>query len=255
MIMDKRGQATVFIIIGIVIVVIVALYIVGTQTKIIPPLLGGGSAQDQMNDVDNHITECLEDVGEDYIVQIALQGGYLATPETSYRLYNDSTVSYLCYNQINSATCSNRMLTVAHMEEELEETITSALETCINVYDYSDDISSIANEWTLEVEILPYNVDLTLDYPVEISKDESTLKEEEFSVSFDYPLGELYDVAMDVVNDEASLGEFDQLVYMLQKLSRYTIYKYRPYPDKIYQVKLREGDFIFQFAIEGEELV
>jgi len=141
------------------------------------------------------------------------------------------------------------------MEEELEETITSALETCINVYDYSDDISSIANEWTLEVEILPYNVDLTLDYPVEISKDESTLKEDEFSVSFDYPLGELYDVAMDVVNEEASLGEFDQLVYMLQKLSRYTIYKYRPYPDKIYQLKLREGDFIFQFAIEGEELV
>jgi hypothetical protein len=42
---------------------------------------------------------------------------------------------------------------------------------------------------------------------------------------------------------------------MLSKLSRYTIYKNKPYPDVLYQIKLREGDYVFQFAIQGEENV
>jgi hypothetical protein len=254
MIMKKRGQSTIFIIIGIVIVLLVALYIVGTQTKIIPPLLGGGSAVDQMNDIDTHVTECLQDIGDDYLTQIALQGGYLSVPSDSYRLYNDTTISYLCYNQINSATCSNRMLTVAQMEQELEDTISSALETCINVHDYSDDITSIAESWVLEIDVYQTSVDFLLTYPVEISKDEEVIKIDEFTHTADVPLGELYDVSMDIVNQEASLGDFDQLIYMLQKFSKYTIYKLRPYPDKIYQVKFREDDYLFQFAIQGEEL-
>jgi hypothetical protein len=254
MLMKKRGQSTIFIIVGIVIVLIVALYIIGTQTKIIPPLLGGGSAVDQMSDIETHITECLEEIGDDYLTQLGLQGGYLSIPADSYRMYNDSTVSYLCYNQINSATCSNRMLTVAHMEQELEDTVSSALETCINVHDYSKDITAVAESWVLEVEIYQSTVDFLLTYPVEIAKEDETIKEDEFTFSFNVPLGELYDVSMDVVNQEASIGDFDQLIYMLQKFSKYTIYKYRPYPDKIYQVRMREGNYIFQFAIQGEEL-
>tara|TARA_Y100000310_G_C20524196_1_gene735182 strand:- start:10 stop:777 length:768 start_codon:yes stop_codon:yes gene_type:complete len=255
MLMKKRGQATVFIILGIVLVIIVALYIVGTQTRIIPPLLGGGSAQEQMGEVDEHITECLENIGSQYVTQLALQGGYLSIPADSYKLYNDTQVSYLCYNQLNSPTCSNRMLTIPHMEQELEDTISSALETCINVQDYSSDLTGLGESWVLEVDILQSGVDLTLTYPVEITQDEQIITQEEFSYVIDAPLGELYDVTIDIVNSEASVGDFDQLIYMLQKFSKYTIYKYKPYPDKIYQVRLREGDFIFQFAIQGEELV
>ncbi|MFH1971921.1 MAG: hypothetical protein ABIJ18_00410 [archaeon] len=252
--MNKRGQTTVFIIIGIVVVIIVALYIVLTQTKIIPPLLGGGDASDQMSDIDEHISECMQEVGGEYLTRIGQQGGYLGVVPDSYRTYNDSSVSYLCYNQPGQITCSNRLLTVAHMENELEEVISQALESCINVYDYSDDVRA-AEDWTLQVEIFNSAVDMTLVYPVEVIKsDEDKQKKEEFTYTFDdVPLGELYDVSMDIVNSEASLGDFDQLLYMLQKFSKYNIYKYRPYPDKIYQVKLREGGYVFQFAIEGED--
>tara|TARA_Y100000034_G_C6620035_1_gene270308 strand:+ start:77 stop:520 length:444 start_codon:yes stop_codon:yes gene_type:complete len=147
------------------------------------------------------------------------------------------------------------MLTIPHMEQELEDTISSALETCINVQDYSSDLTGLGESWVLEVDILQSGVDLTLTYPVEITQDEQIITQEEFSYVIDAPLGELYDVTIDIVNSEASVGDFDQLIYMLQKFSKYTIYKYKPYPDKIYQVRLREGDFIFQFAIQGEELV
>ena len=252
--MNKRGQATVFIIIGIVILIIVALYIIGTQTKLGVQILGGGSAEDQLADIDDHISECLEETGTEYITKIALQGGYLSVPPNSYRLYNDTTVSYLCYNQPGTTACSNRLLTIAHMEQELEETISDALKACISVTDYSGDART-AEDWVLEVDILQQAVDLTLIYPIEVIKDEEKREQEEFSVTIPATLGELYDVSIDIVNDEAIVGDFDQLIYMLQKFSRYTIYKHKPYPDKIYQVKLREGNFIFQFAIQGEQTI
>jgi len=255
MIMNKRGQATVFIIIGVVIVILVALYLVLTQTKVIPPFLGGGDASDEMSDIDEHISECMEEIGGEYLTRLGQQGGYLEIVSAgSYRTYNDSSVSYLCYNQPGLITCSNRLLTVAHMESELEDVISQGLESCINVYDYSDDVRA-AEDWVLEVEIFNSAVDMTLVYPVEVIKDEEDRREkEEFTFTFsDVPLGELYDVSMDIVNSEASLGDFDQLLYMLQKFSKYNIYKYRPYPDKIYQISLREGGYVFQFAIEGED--
>ena len=251
--MEKRGQATLFIVLGIVLVVLVALYFIGVQQNIIPPLLGGGSASSQMAAVEEHIQECLVDIGGEYVTIIAAQGGYLAPASDTYVLYNDTQVSYLCWDQ-EGAECTNRLLILSHMEEDLQKTIGSALGTCINVYDVSDDIEA-AEDWELTVEIQSDSVDLLLYYPVSINDGENVVSADEFSESLSVPLGELYEVSQDIVNDHAVLGDFEQLTYMLSKLSRYTIYKYKPYPDVLYQVKLREGTYVFQFAIEGEENV
>ncbi|MDP3728186.1 MAG: hypothetical protein Q8R18_01900 [bacterium] len=251
--MEKRGQATLFIILGIVLVVLVILYFIGVQQNIIPPLLSGGSSASQMAAVDQHVRECMVEIGGQYVTQIAAQGGYLAPASDTYRLYNDTQVSYLCWNQVG-LFCTNRLLTVSHMEEELTDVIDDALGTCINVYDASDDIEA-AEDWELSVDIQRDSVDLLLYYPVSIDDGDNVISEDEFSESLDVPLGELYEVSQDIVNDHAVVGDFEQLIYMLSKLSRYTIYKYKPYPDVLYQVKLREDTFVFQFAIQGKSNV
>jgi hypothetical protein len=252
--MNKRGQATLFIILGIVLIVLVILYFVGVQQDIIPPILGGSSASEEMNDIDNHVKGCLEDVGNDYVTILGLQGGYISPDEGTYRLYNDSKVSYLCWNQAEVKTCTNRLLTIEHMEEELTDAMSDALKTCVNVYDYSDDVI-VAEEWDLTVDIQRDSVDFVLYYPVQITKGEDVASQDEFEETLNVPLGELYEVSQDAVNDHAVYGDFEQLLYMLSKLSRYTIYKNKPYPDVLYQIKLREGDYVFQFAIQGEENV
>mgnify|MGYP001391630465 CR=1 FL=1 len=255
MVMGKRGQATLFIILGIVLVIIVALYLVGVKTEIIPPLLASSDAVSEMAEIEEHIEDCLTDIGTDYVTILGLQGGYISPADDTYRLYNDTTVSYHCWNRESVALCTNRLVTISHMEEELQDAIDSALSTCINVYDYSSDVEA-DSDWELEVAINFNEVQLDLYYPVSVDKGEDDFaSEDEFSKSLDVPLGELYEVALDVVNDHALYGEFDQLLYMLSKLSRYTIYKHKPYPDIIYQAKLREDDYVFQFAIQGEENV
>tara|TARA_Y100000310_G_scaffold290392_1_gene317535 strand:- start:5877 stop:6644 length:768 start_codon:yes stop_codon:yes gene_type:complete len=255
MVMKKRGQATLFIILGIVLVVVVGLYFVGVSTNIIPPLLTTSDAVSEMAEIEDHIEECLADVGGNYVTILGLQGGYISPAEDTYRLYNDSSVSYHCWNREGVAPCTNRLVTLSHMEEELQDAIDSALDTCVNVYDYSKDVEA-DSDWELEVAINFNEVQLDLYYPVSVDKGEDDFaSEDEFSKSLDVPLGELYEVALDVVNSHAFSGEFDQLLYMLSKLSRYTIYKHKPYPDIIYQAKLREDDYVFQFAIQGEENV
>src|SRR3989344_5977987 len=159
--MEKRGQATLFIILGIVLVFLVALYFIGVQQDIIPPLLSDGDSASQM-----------AAVGGQYVTQIAAQGGYLAPASDTYRLYNDTQVSYLCWNQVGVPTCTNRLLTLSHMEEELTDVIDDALGTCINVYDVSDDIEAAEN-WELTVDIQRDSVDMLLYYPVSVDDGET----------------------------------------------------------------------------------
>jgi hypothetical protein len=254
MIMNKRGQTTLFIILGIVIVILVALFFIGRKVELIPELFPAADAQGELNDIDDHVTDCLGEIGDEYVRQIALQGGYLSVGADTYRLWNDTTVSYLCWNQEGLPTCSNRLLIEAHMEEELEEVMTEALSTCINIYDYSDDLQA-ADDWVLEVDVNYDSVDLYLDYPVEVVKDEDSASTDGFEESLNLPLGQLYDVSQYIVNQHAEWGVFDPLLYMLGQMGEYTIYTNKPYPDTLYQLKLREGNFIFQFAIQGEENV
>src|SRR3989344_5734226 len=130
--MKKRGQITIFAIIGIIIVaaILLVLYLKG-QLNI--PILGTGTAQERINDIKDHIQGCIEEVGDEPIKRIALQGGHLLTPEGTYRKRNDIPISYLCYNIPDSNTCSNRLLLMDDMEEELEKAIDLNLNTCINL--------------------------------------------------------------------------------------------------------------------------
>lgn len=249
--MEKRGQTTLFIILGIVIVILVVLFLVLATTDIGPSLTQ--NAEDVMNEVDEHIAECMEESSEDLITLIGLQGGYLSPPEGSYKLWDDYPVSYLCYNQVNEPTCINRLLTRADMEEQLEVAMKSQLQGCINVYGIDSSISA-SSDYTIDVDILQEAVSIVLDYPMSIVKGDQTSSRDTFEISVDAPLGELYDVAMDIVNTEATTGAFDVVYYVVAKQSKYTIYPYKPYPDKLFQVKLREDDYIFQFAVEGEAL-
>ncbi|MFH1456336.1 MAG: hypothetical protein ABIF40_05305 [archaeon] len=256
--MEKKGQATLFIILGIIVVALVVLFFYARGSIYVPPTQEGLSAE--MGQIEDHVYDCLTDIGEDYIEQIGLQGGYLATPEDTYVLWDDTTVSYLCYNQEGLPYCTNRMLTLVSMETELQDAIEQALSTCINVFQFGGVVETyevVAPEgFTLDVDIEDSVVKLLLTYPVMlVSKDgDVTVEEDIFAGNVNAPLGELYSVAMEVLDYETEFGEFDQLSYVLTKQGEYTIYKHRPYPDKIYELKLRENDYIFRFAVQGESL-
>ncbi|MEM4244799.1 MAG: hypothetical protein QXR60_01160 [Candidatus Nanoarchaeia archaeon] len=254
--MEKRGQLTVFIIIGVVLVIVVALLLY-YKTNI---FLVNPTAEDlniRLDDIREHIIRCTGKVGEPPIRQIGLQGGYLSTPPDTYRLYNDSTISYLCYSMPGTPYCVNRMLTRSDMEKQLSAAIDFGLQTCVDVHGFqkfgSFDIIT-PKKWTVDTRIGSDMVVVTVNYPVRLRSRRSDVEvsAQEFTTTFNYPLGYLYDVSQDILDYETQYGEFDQMIYMLSKRGQVRIEKKKPYPDKLYILSKYDNDYIFQFFVQGE---
>jgi hypothetical protein len=253
----KRGQVTLFVILGIVIVAIIVL-VLSFKSDII---VSGGSKEDLggvMKGISDQIDKCLKKQADGPIKKIALQGGYLSPSAGTYRLWNDTTISYLCYNMQNSPTCINRLLTVEGMEKQLAKQIEEGLKTCVDIQPKglipTYDIFT-PQDYNVTVRILLDAVNINLDYPITLKSKKNkdvVVTKKEFKTQVAVPLGDLVNVVYSIINAETSVGFFDQLTYMLTSKSKYTIYVHKPYPDKIYRLKLREDDFTFQFAVEGE---
>ncbi|MFH1637056.1 MAG: hypothetical protein ABIB71_01375 [Candidatus Woesearchaeota archaeon] len=258
--MENKGQITIFVILGIVIIALVVL-VVMFRGEIYTPATSG-NLNSKMNEVKRELSNCLLDVGEEYVTRIGLQGGYLTPPSGSYRLWNDTTISYLCYKQEGKRTCINRMLTEKEMEDQLAKAIEEAFPTCD--FDLEDiKPEGVIKSYTVDLPTQPpkFKVDVAqsavfveMEYPITFESESGgeSVSEDKFTAKIDAPLGELYGVSQDILDAETTIGMFDVLTYVLSKTGRYTIYPSKPYPDKIYQIKLREGDYFFQFAVEGE---
>ena len=188
--MGKRGQATGVIIIGLVIVavVLILLFLRG-QLTIFP--VTKDNISERFAPIREHINGCLESVGDDYVKRIGLQGGYLKTPQGTFRSYSDVPISYLCYNMEDVPTCSNRMLTKEHMEEELTDAIRNDLNTCLNLGKFKKGFEMNVGKIELDVGIDSDSTKIILNMPDTISRGDAVYGEQKFENEVNAPLGRL----------------------------------------------------------------
>ncbi len=249
---SKKAQATTFIVLGLVILAVVVLFgFVRTQ------FLFGPVSIDKLNQVGlepirDHVEDCVEEVAPEYFDRIGMQGGYLSTPEDTFRNVNGVTVSYLCYNMEDVPNCYNRYLTLSGMESQLSNAIVDGLSSCINLKGFARGATLNVGNLDVEVDVGDYESIVDVKMPIRISKGDLFVEESDFSTSLKLPLGALYGVSMDILESETTVGEFDQLGYMLMHRGQYVIDKKRPYPDKLYVLKTKDDDYIFQFFVQGE---
>jgi len=140
--MKKRGQVTIFIILGIIIVAVIGLFLFAKDAKIIPPILSGNVDQ-ELQEISEHLASCVLEEAPDCIEKISLQGGFFETPEGTFRLWNDTSVSYLCYNKQGDERCINRALTLATVENEVKKCVDQQLGplgSCININQFDRQI-------------------------------------------------------------------------------------------------------------------
>ncbi len=255
----KRAQATIFIIAGIVILALVILFFAGRKAGVSFLQVGQEDLRSEMDKIETQVLECMADSAKAPLDMMGKQGGFLSVPEKSYRYYEDYTISYLCWNQVARPTCTNRLLTLEGMEDELTKAIKNEMKECLNIKKFAGALAGYTidapSTYDLEVDIRSLKVFINMEYPIVLKgKEGAEVSKKDFQEVVDYPVGQLYDVAQDILNFETQFGEFDQLMYMLQKKGKFMIYKRRPYPDKIYVLKRSDNPYIFQFAVEGESL-
>jgi len=206
--MRNKGQVTIFIIIGLIIVVLGALiYLFYPQ---ITSTFGGGFKNPQA-----FMQECLVEDVKDTVGILSLQGGSLR-PE-HYILYDNSKVEYLCYTNEYYKTCVvQQPMLDSHIEKEIKEELNQEVGACLDSmkksyekqgYDVVLQKRDINFDIQLKQIVLESNTSLTLNKG-------STQNYDSFRISFNSNLYELISIANNIIEWETKVGDAETTLYM-----------------------------------------
>ena len=198
--MQKRGQVTLFIIIGILVVSLVVLgyYF---RAELFKSEWEQGFAEslaipDQAEEVHESISGCVEELAIEAVDILGMQGGYINIPEdpipsTVYNPFSNSLeifegsgmkTVYWFYEASNAVQYSQIPLK-EEMEAELGVYVDENLARCASNFSLYEEYNVSAGDVYTEVEILDDEVLFTVDYPVKVAVDESNLYPESHSWS------------------------------------------------------------------------
>jgi len=211
--MNKKSQVTVFVIVGIVIVVSVFLvfYFLGDRIKkqTEPEIV---LEETSLEPVIKLVQDCISKEVVKGIELVGLQGGYYNP--VKYSQAGDYKVSYDCHKD-SSGNYINRLPTLARIADEIGEYASGnmdAIEQCIDDFNYYKDqgYKITHNIDNMRIGITVDNVILVdVNYPVEVSKGKFQSSFNEIKFQINSGLMNAYRVATDVVNDECTGNVFN----------------------------------------------
>lgn len=255
--MQKRGQVAVFVVLGMVLVILAVLLFVGRQQY----GFGVSSVRfldSKLQPIKTDAENCVSSSLSKNLDLFGKQGGDLNP--LRYVFYEGKKVKYLCYNIVDSTKCVNMLPPLNVLIEGLNEKLDNDVKNCVNKGLLESGLGysiNVGGEPNTELKLLGDNLLVDVIYDVDIVKGESSQKLNKIKIPVDVSIVELYNVAFDIINKQASDGFFDQLFYMLDKKGKYIINVDKSpslgnVGDVIYKINKKDDEYEFWFAIEGE---
>jgi len=242
--MNSRAQITIFIILGLILVVLLVmlfLFINPLEVKIL----------DDKNP-QACIETCTRKAVEEALPILSSQGGDII-PNGSV-MYNLTEISYLCYNYEDYNPCINqRPLLIEHIENEITNYIEPIVAECFNDLETSLEkrYEVKTSEMELKTKLHSGSVIVEIKKDFKMSRKGEIRDFNEFVMHMVHPIYDLAELSMEIVNQEASYCNFDYLGYMILH-PRYDITKFKTGDsDIIYKVTEVNTDETFTFAIRG----
>lgn len=254
--MIKRGQITVFIILGILIVTVLAVILYLYNLRTVPEVQKTQEFDFSKTEVlKNYIEGCIEKVGNEALTLVGKQGGEINPG--FYQYWNNDKISYMCYTTTYSACYNKKPFLLDYVQKELNTYVNQKITSCIS------DLEKVAKSkgYTLQTgnlvittTINPYSTLINLDYPITIkSNTGAQVQQNKFSKTFNVPLGKLIKVTEDVTNGEIQSlqGFFPYQSYILSQNGEIELERHTFGNTEIYITNLRENNYKFQFAIQN----
>ncbi|MCK5043634.1 hypothetical protein KAR52_01365 [Candidatus Pacearchaeota archaeon] len=215
--LNKKGQVVIFIILGIILVAVIALFLIFGE-KIIPEM-GLGKEINPASFLD----ACMKDKIEESVKLISMQGGS-ANPELykTFRFEGEkdfTNISYLCYTQNYYLSCINQEpMLIQHLKSEIKTSISDEVKTCF------DDLTSslerqnyvvYAKYHGFDIELMGGKIIVEIDGELVLTKSGETSKQEEkFKIIVPSKFYDLALVAQEITSQEAEYCHFEHLGYM-----------------------------------------
>ncbi len=205
-----KGQITLFVIIGIVILLIVGVAYYYRES-IISGLRGdiGEKVSQSLEEqeIREYVAGCVEKVAREAVDIVGLQGGYILVPLDvgvnqidNLVLFGDLNIPLWFYDKENNVQRVN-VPSLEDIENEIGEYIDVNLARCTSYRLFEDyDIKEGAAK--SNVKIRNNLVDVNVNFPVSVKTKKSVFNLDNFNVEIEAPLGELYSVAKEIFEKE-----------------------------------------------------
>ncbi|MGV8086448.1 MAG: hypothetical protein ACP5N1_02345 [Candidatus Woesearchaeota archaeon] len=232
---NKRGQITIFIIIGIILLFIVALtiYFSSSFNKVRPPvqqLL----VDDELKPIQVYVTDCLSATAKEGLIRLGQNGGYITVPsgmkidpvrpQNSDAIFFDPQVipywyymkpcsesSIGCIIVTNPSVCEKGVRCIVpytgdnSIEEQLNTFIETNIDKCLaNFEPFKDRYDITTGKIVVDTRIAESEVGFKLDYPldVKIIGSNRNAKIPYFYTEHEVNLGKIYKFALEIRDAE-----------------------------------------------------
>lgn len=252
---QKRGQMTVFIIVGVLVVSGIALFFL-YRTNLLPEI--GGR---QETNVNAFLNSCLEEKTKEAVKELSLRGGdlnpspylkFMFTDEGIYR-----SISYLCYTQNNFGPCVVQKPTILlDMQDGIKNYISDDFESCFQemLSDFEKqgfDASSDSGLGNFEVKLMPKKILIQTDSEVTLTKSGETTMQKDFQAVVPSRIYEIVSLVQEIINAEAQFCHFDdtgfEIAYPEFKIEKFTVES----GVRIYTLENKESGEKFRFAVKS----
>jgi len=192
----KRGQVTLFIIVGIMIVSAILIFILWIRPTY---LIDKGANMG--------LDRCVQDATERAILELGLKAGY-SNPDFTY-LYGGEAIPYLCYINEYYKTCViQKPFLKQHFEEQAEKRLKEEIGTC-----YTNSVDTlraqgydvVAGKVEYNMSIEPGVVKVEVNAPTSVGGQRFT----KFNIRVNSPLYEMLMIATSILQYESHYGDAD----------------------------------------------
>ena len=197
--MQKKSQAAIFVILGVVLLISVML-LINFKTGFLKSLFQKSaqeiaSVPEQLQEVTGFIEKCLETASRNSLYQIGRNGGYYTVPVDSSIIWFIEEVPYYYLDEkIN-------MPTLELIETELEKSINENIGSCFNFTEFRNEGFAIKTQnYSIAADIQEKKILVTMDYKILIEKSGVSSEFTKFSVEMDSNLASMHAASEELVN-------------------------------------------------------
>tara|TARA_Y100000034_G_scaffold53185_1_gene65274 strand:+ start:354 stop:1364 length:1011 start_codon:yes stop_codon:yes gene_type:complete len=250
LIKNKKSQITVFIIIGIILLILIGLvyYILTIQTQSSVDQTVIEEIQFNVEGVSIFVENCMESVTESGLQLLGMQGGKIYLSE-EYLKTDYSNILYSYYNN------QNKIVSLSEMEEQLNQYIVVTMPKCVDGFVAFEDEGIDVEEISISSDtfIGPKDIVFELNYELLINGQSKLNK---FRKSLPVKLQKIHSDSYDLINkiksdsgwlDITDLSEFDNEVSVI------------PYSNDEFIISITDAksingkDFVYLLAFKFEK--
>src|SRR3989344_3012665 len=203
--MKKRAQVSVFILLGIIVIAVIGAvaYFYGDQIQNFTR--PGTLDASRLEPLKSFVTLCMEESVNEDLINLKKNSGYFNKIS--------STVIYSGY-EINaivdkSSDVPNKMNSKTGIENEISANVKDVV---MNDCDLSD-FEIVKGEIKVETDIKDSSVVVKMDYPLVVSKGETSLTVNDFNVIIEDDFGKIYDAENGIIYRIVTDNEEDGFVF------------------------------------------